>query len=289
MKVICTTSTSAVLLLFGVTSCTILPSFAFLHPSSRTTTTTTTPPLGTGWVNKRTLTAAFSSSLFSTLSPTAHSRQTDWYDDDGDGDKENNNDDVAARSARSSSSLPLRPVSFDQPEAAADDAPSTTTANCHGALSMTLDELATRLGGLGRAQLAWDCYAIGIDPALYFGSVMKLGYDDFETIYELLPTCRRSQSLGPVALNQLADTYRKSSTISSVSRVEGGVASLSYLSQSADGTTKLLLKLADGLEVETVIIPWKGHRSTLCISSQVGCRQGEYHSFCRNRMTMFVV
>ena len=54
-----------------------------------------------------------------------------------------------------------------------------------------------------------------------------------------------------------------------------GVASLAHISRSSDHTTKLLLKLADGLQVETVIIPWKGKRSTLCISSQVGCRQGK--------------
>ena len=28
---------------------------------------------------------------------------------------------------------------------------------------MGLDELAVALGGIGRAQLAWDCYSIGID------------------------------------------------------------------------------------------------------------------------------
>jgi 23S rRNA (adenine2503-C2)-methyltransferase len=40
--------------------------------------------------------------------------------------------------------------------------------------------------------------------------------------------------------------------------------------RSADGTRKLLLRLADGEEIETVIIPADG-RVTLCMSSQVGC------------------
>ena len=50
--------------------------------------------------------------------------------------------------------------------------------------------------------------------------------------------------------------------------VESDVASLVHVSTSGDGTTKLLLRLAsDGLEVETVIIPWSDRkRSTLCIS-----------------------
>ncbi len=42
------------------------------------------------------------------------------------------------------------------------------------------------------------------------------------------------------------------------------------LDQSSDGTTKLLLRLFDGREIESVIIPSDG-RVTLCISSQAGC------------------
>lgn len=40
--------------------------------------------------------------------------------------------------------------------------------------------------------------------------------------------------------------------------------------QSRDGTVKLLLKLADGALVETVLIPAEG-RFTQCLSTQVGC------------------
>ena len=42
---------------------------------------------------------------------------------------------------------------------------------------------------------------------------------------------------------------------------------------SADGTEKLLLGLADGETVETVVIP-AGERRTVCISTQVGCPMG---------------
>lgn len=41
-----------------------------------------------------------------------------------------------------------------------------------------------------------------------------------------------------------------------------------------DGTVKLLLGLADGNSVETVLIPAQGGRMTQCISSQVGCAMG---------------
>ncbi len=43
--------------------------------------------------------------------------------------------------------------------------------------------------------------------------------------------------------------------------------------QSVDGTRKYLFRLADGVCVESVLIPEEG-RNTLCISSQVGCAMG---------------
>jgi len=48
--------------------------------------------------------------------------------------------------------------------------------------------------------------------------------------------------------------------------------------QSHDGTVKLLLELADGERVETVLIP-DGERHTQCLSTQVGCAMG--CRFCR--------
>lgn len=49
------------------------------------------------------------------------------------------------------------------------------------------------------------------------------------------------------------------------------------LQQAEDGTRKLLLKMADGKEVETVLIQGPG-RLTQCVSTQVGCAVG--CSFC---------
>lgn len=61
------------------------------------------------------------------------------------------------------------------------------------------------------------------------------------------------------------------------------VASLQHMEPaqietSADGTRKLLFELNDGVRVESVLIPEQDH-STLCVSSQAGCRQG--CRFCR--------
>lgn len=44
-------------------------------------------------------------------------------------------------------------------------------------------------------------------------------------------------------------------------------------SRSPDGTTKLLYEVEGGYRVETVLIPARG-RTTLCVSSQVGCLRG---------------
>jgi 23S rRNA (adenine2503-C2)-methyltransferase len=53
-----------------------------------------------------------------------------------------------------------------------------------------------------------------------------------------------------------------------IDRLEAG-----HLQRSGDGTRKLLLLLADGDRIESVIIPTEG-RVTLCMSSQAGCAMG---------------
>jgi 23S rRNA (adenine2503-C2)-methyltransferase len=54
--------------------------------------------------------------------------------------------------------------------------------------------------------------------------------------------------------------------------------------RSVDGTSKLAWRLPDGLVVESVVIPERGHK-TLCISSQVGCAMG--CRFCHTAMMGF--
>lgn len=49
--------------------------------------------------------------------------------------------------------------------------------------------------------------------------------------------------------------------------------SVEAVSESSDGTKKLLIKYSDGCAVETVLIPATG-RFTQCISTQVGCAMG---------------
>ncbi|MCB9785472.1 MAG: 23S rRNA (adenine(2503)-C(2))-methyltransferase RlmN [Deltaproteobacteria bacterium] len=49
---------------------------------------------------------------------------------------------------------------------------------------------------------------------------------------------------------------------------------LAQVLPTEDGTTKLVIALADGARVEAVIIPGGKERATLCLSSQVGCAMG---------------
>ncbi len=53
-------------------------------------------------------------------------------------------------------------------------------------------------------------------------------------------------------------------------RTVSGIPEVAARYESADGTRRYLLKLADGKTVEAVWMPEEG-RSTLCISTQVGC------------------
>ncbi|KAG8366134.1 hypothetical protein BUALT_Bualt17G0044200 [Buddleja alternifolia] len=49
------------------------------------------------------------------------------------------------------------------------------------------------------------------------------------------------------------------------------VLQLKDMRTASDGTKKILFTLEDGLVVETVVIPCRRGRTTVCISSQVGC------------------
>jgi 23S rRNA (adenine2503-C2)-methyltransferase len=104
------------------------------------------------------------------------------------------------------------------------------------------DALAAALGGPGRAQLVLGALRRGLDP--------------------LAPGV-----LPPKLAARVAAATSPTARALVVERV------------AEDGTVKRLLRLHDGLEVEMVVIPTPG-RSTVCVSSQVGCVRG-----CRFCMT----
>jgi len=147
---------------------------------------------------------------------------------------------------------------------------TTLVGSAESAISMNIVELENLMGGSGKAKITWDFMRLGIDPQLFFDEDSKKILDDDarSEILKLLPSKRQTQGLGKGSLELLKE-------INPEGGVEMGLATLTNIHTSSDGTTKLLLKLRDGLDIETVIIPWDDRkRSTLCISSQVGCRQG---------------
>ena len=173
-------------------------------------------------------------------------------------------------------------LDFKQEDHSKDHEDSTLDTAGLSPLSMTVEELSQILGGRGRALMVWDCLRQGIDPVILFESLllenhdkhipmegmstfMKLGgkgTTSVEGVLKLMPKKRRvavSHGLGQSSLKKLKKI---------LSSVEEDIARLSHVSTSQDGTTKLLLKMAsDGLEVETVIIPWFDRKSsTLCVS-----------------------
>jgi len=98
------------------------------------------------------------------------------------------------------------------------------------------EELAERLGGSGRAKEVWAHIRAGRDPS-------TLG---------LLTDKARARLCNQCATERPTVTRRLT---------------------TSGGTTKLLLTMADGLGVETVIIPGRG-RTTCCLSTQIGCARG---------------
>lgn len=171
------------------------------------------------------------------------------------------------------------------------------------ALGMNLQELAVQLKGKGKAQLAWDCFKIGMDPLCFYNpsfpqeqldsalllhatisqqqqqqqqqlndSLTQLNRTREEIQEKFLPLKRKSQTMGTDALKQLSSPSCYPSPLG----IESSVATLEHITRSNDGTTKLLMKIIESnYLIESVIIPnpeWG--KSTLCVSSQVGCKQG---------------
>ncbi len=78
-----------------------------------------------------------------------------------------------------------------------------------------------------------------------------------------------------------ADLWKKHISPDFVARARGkldfSLPEITKTHEASDGTTKFQMKMSDGLEVETVLIPFH-KRFTVCLSTQVGC--GMNCSFC---------
>ena len=113
-------------------------------------------------------------------------------------------------------------------------------------LSTPPAELSTLLDGSGRAKNVWKYVSGGGDP---------FGPDALAAI-------------GRPCVAGLAAAFPAEAAAGTLA----GVVEAARFADS-DGTTKLLVALHDGLQVETVLIPTDA-RTTLCVSSQVGCARG---------------
>jgi 23S rRNA (adenine2503-C2)-methyltransferase len=84
--------------------------------------------------------------------------------------------------------------------------------------------------------------------------------------------------LDPMAMTDLPERYRRA-------MADGGpLGSVELAQRSADGTVKILYRLADGEAVEAVSLPHPYGR-TVCLSSQVGCKMG--CAFCASGLLGF--
>lgn len=181
-------------------------------------------------------------------------------------------------------------------------ATDTIDADVYGPLSSTFNDLSNYMGGSGRAAVIWDCFRAGVDPNLYYRNDAGIDSSDKVIIESWLAATsteidannihqhriddflgkRKEQVLGASALVRLQEMFKErrfsacadDNVTGPIYTIENSIASISQVKVSADGTTKLLIRMASGHEVESVIIPWveKGF-STVCVSSQVGCAQ----------------
>lgn len=103
-----------------------------------------------------------------------------------------------------------------------------------------LQQLTERMEGSGKAKIIWRHLRDGVDPF---------------SAESLLSTRAKTR---------LSDLTQNSPLITN---------QVLHKTIADCGTKKLLIKLEDGLEIETVLIPTK-ERTTLCVSTQVGCDRG---------------
>ncbi|NLD81636.1 MAG: 23S rRNA (adenine(2503)-C(2))-methyltransferase RlmN [Smithella sp.] len=98
--------------------------------------------------------------------------------------------------------------------------------------------------------------------------IASLGKEKFRA-RQIMKWLHQSGVMSFDAMTTLSKNFReKLSAISRISRPE-----IVKIQKSSDGTQKALLKLEDGLFIESVLIPGKSHW-TICISTQAGCAMG---------------
>jgi 23S rRNA (adenine2503-C2)-methyltransferase len=111
-------------------------------------------------------------------------------------------------------------------------------------------------------------------------NIKDLSFNEFEAyLFERKQPAYRARQVWQWLYQKRAASFADMSNLSAVFREQlAADFSISRLSverraDSADGTVKFLFRLADGRNIESVLIP-EAKRLTLCISTQVGCGFG---------------
>jgi 23S rRNA (adenine2503-C2)-methyltransferase len=154
-------------------------------------------------------------------------------------------------------------------------------------IELSEDVLGGVLGGSGRARMVWDMLRNGDDPieqAAKLAASRSAARESERMVRGMLQTERGSPAQG-----EGGDTRAPPSPCGLTPKTaqvlwESGLAmphgEIKTQVVSACGTRKLLIALQDGRHVEAVLIPSEEHskskrrRTTLCVSSQVGCARG---------------
>jgi len=125
---------------------------------------------------------------------------------------------------------------------------------------MPFEQLTEELGGSGKAKLVWESLRLGIDPLKQEESIEKA-----------------SESKARVSLSTKGRAWLKSIVNDGNENSNAPLIPVEVDDESLSscGTRKLLIKLTDGASIESVLIPsYKFNRTTLCVSTQVGCDRG---------------
>jgi hypothetical protein len=127
-------------------------------------------------------------------------------------------------------------------------------------LMMPFQDLSTHLGGTGRARLFWHLIRQGIDPLQHEGiGDSTLSFKVKDKVKQLL-------------------NNNETNIISTSVIIEETLSSC--------GTRKFLSRLVDNNTIESVLIPsYKFERTTLCISTQIGCDRR--CAFCATGNTIY--
>src|SRR6476659_5017731 len=109
--------------------------------------------------------------------------------------------------------------------------------------------------------------------ASVIGPIVGMDLAELEAALSGQPKFRAKQIYEAVYHQRVTDLNQVSNIPKALrATLELGLPEIAHVYDSTDGTRRYLLRLADGKTVEAVWMPEpRDQRSTVCISSQVGC------------------